>query len=94
MIRTSRGKNEAVKVTFVLPVDEPHGKVSVVGDFNGWQPGQHELRKRTNGTRSASVEVKAGTTLRFRYLGTGGLWFDDPHAHALDEHGSHYTAER
>jgi 1,4-alpha-glucan branching enzyme len=92
MIRTSQGKNEAVKVTFVLPVDEPTGRVSVVGDFNGWQPGQHELRKRTNGTRSTSVEVAAGTTLRFRYLGTDGLWFDDPHAHTHDEQGSLYTA--
>ncbi|HEX3784327.1 MAG TPA: isoamylase early set domain-containing protein [Pseudonocardiaceae bacterium] len=88
MIRTSRGKNEAVKVTFVLPVDEPTGRVSVVGDFNEWQPGSHELRKRTNGTRSASIEVEEGTTLRFRYLGTDGHWFDDPHAHNHDEHGS------
>lgn len=92
MIRTSRGKSEAVKVTFVLPVDEPHCRVSVVGDFNGWRPGHHELRKRTNGTRSTSIEVAAGTTLRFRYLGTGGMWFDDPHAHQYDEHGSVFTA--
>jgi 1,4-alpha-glucan branching enzyme len=93
MIRTTRGKQAAVKVTFVLPVDEPDGRVSVVGDFNGWQPGQHELRKRTNGTRSTSVEVDPGTTLRFRYLGTGGVWFDDPHAHRHDEHGSLFTVE-
>jgi 1,4-alpha-glucan branching enzyme len=92
MIRTSRGKNEAVKVTFVLPDGEPHGRVSVVGDFNGWRPGSHELRKRTNGTRSTSVEVAQGTTLRFRYLATDGLWFDDPHAHQHDEHGSVFTA--
>ena len=94
MIRTSRGRNDAVKVTFVLPVDEPDGRVSVVGDFNGWRPGSHELRKRTNGTRSASIEVAAGTTLRFRYLGTGGVWFDDPHAHRHDEQGSLFTARR
>jgi 1,4-alpha-glucan branching enzyme len=92
MIRTSRGKSEAVKVTFVLPVDEPAGRVSVVGDFNHWRPGSHELRKRTNGTRSASIEVAEGTTLRFRYLGTDGLWFDDPQAHNRDEHGSLFTA--
>lgn len=91
MIRTSRGKNEAVKVTFVLPVDEPDGRVSVVGDFNQWSPGTHELRKRTNGTRSTSIEVAAGTTLRFRYLGTDGHWFDDPQAHRHDEQGSQYT---
>jgi len=28
----------AVKVNFVLPKDAVAGKVSVVGDFNGWDP--------------------------------------------------------
>ena len=28
-------------------------------------------------TRSASVTVPAGSTLRFRYLAEGGHWFDD-----------------
>jgi hypothetical protein len=33
------------------------------------------------------VTVAAGTTLRFRYLGPDGLWFDDVHADDLDEAG-------
>ena len=48
------------------------------GDFNEWLPGSHELRKRANGTRSASVTVPMGTRLRFRYLGEDGTWFNDP----------------
>ena len=55
-------------------LDDQH----VVGDFNEWIPGTHELRKRTNGTRSASVVVPRGTRLRFRYLGEDGTWFNDP----------------
>ena len=51
--------------------------VSVVGDFNGWDPLAHPLRRRANGTRSVSVTVRAGTTLHFRYLADGGMWFDD-----------------
>ena len=41
-------------------------------------PGSHELRKRANGTRSASVTVPRGTRLRFRYLAEDGRWFNDP----------------
>lgn len=80
-------KAGTVKLTFVLPVDEPNGPVSVVGDFNDWEPGQHELVPGADGQRSTSVTVLAGTTLRFRYLADGGMWFDDESADARDEQG-------
>ncbi|HEX5402267.1 MAG TPA: isoamylase early set domain-containing protein [Pseudonocardiaceae bacterium] len=92
MIRTSRGTGKTVKVTFVLPAEEPSGRVSVVGEFNDWQPGTHELRKRSNGTRSVSVQVEDGSTVCFRYLGEGGFWFDDPDVHHRDERGGLFSA--
>jgi len=75
------------RFTFVLHADEPAGKVSVVGDFNEWRPGAHLLRRRSNGTRSVSVTVPAGSTVCFRYLGENGLWFDDTDADFLTAHG-------
>lgn len=66
-----------VRVTFALPLAEPAGAVSVVGDFNGWDPHAHPFRRRANQTRSVSVIVPTGSTLRFRYLAEGGRWFDD-----------------
>jgi 1,4-alpha-glucan branching enzyme len=80
VIRTSRSATDRIKVTFSLPLHQASGRCSVVGDFNEWIPGSHELRKRTNGTRSASVVVPRGTRLRFRYLGEDGTWFNDPDA--------------
>jgi 1,4-alpha-glucan branching enzyme len=74
---TSPGKNGTVRVTFTLPADEPDGPVSVVGNFNDWDPYAHPLRLRSNRTRSAAVTVPAGSTLHFRYLAEGGVWFDD-----------------
>jgi 1,4-alpha-glucan branching enzyme len=56
------------------------GRVSVVGDFNGWVPGKHTLIKRTNGTRSVAIALPPGSVQRFRYLAEGGQWFDDPDA--------------
>ena len=71
-------KGDKVHLTFVLPADEPQGRVSVVGDFNEWTPGMHTLVKRSNGTRSVKVAVPPGASYEFRYLGERGLWFDDP----------------
>ena len=78
MIKTTKpGRNGTVRVTFALPADEPDGAVSVVGNFNDWDPFAHPLRRRANRTRSAAVTVPAGSTLHFRYLAEGGVWFDD-----------------
>jgi hypothetical protein len=65
------------KVTFVLPAEV--GPVSVVGDWNGWDPLAHPLRRRSNGTRSISVRLTAGEHA-FRYLADGGRWLDEPDA--------------
>lgn len=73
-----------IKVTFALPLAQVTGKCSVVGDFNGWVPGQHEMRRRGNGTRSASVSLQPGTRIRFRYLAEDGHWFNDPETAELD----------
>jgi 1,4-alpha-glucan branching enzyme len=78
MIKTTKPSSDGmVRVTFALPASEPAGAVSVVGDFNDWDPSAHPLRLRSNQTRSVSVTVPMGSTLRFRYLGEGGRWFDD-----------------
>jgi hypothetical protein len=66
-----------VKVTFVLPEDHESLPASVVGDFNGWDPLAHPLKRRSNRTCSASVELEPGRNYRFRYLGDGGRWFDE-----------------
>ena len=85
LIKTTKpGRNGTVRVTFALSADDPLGAVSVVGNFNDWDPFAHPLRRRANGTRSAAVTVKAGSMLRFRYLADGGVWFDDETAPARD----------
>jgi 1,4-alpha-glucan branching enzyme len=92
VIKTSRpGRDGTVRVTFALPADEPGGAVSVVGNFNDWNPFTHPLRKRANRTRSAAVTVQAGTTLHFRYLAEGGVWFDDESVADADGRGAAIT---
>ncbi len=83
------GKNE-VKVTFVLPGDQPHEKISVVGDFNNWDPGANKLKKRSNNTYSTVVTLKKGKSYAFRYYASDGIWFNDDAAddYVHNEHGS------
>ncbi len=82
MIRRQNAR-EGVKLTFALPAEAVDGRVSVVGDFNGWTPGRHPLVKRSNGTRSAVVTVPGPGSYRFRYLGESGHWFNDADADAF-----------
>ena len=89
MIKQSRVKNsDSVKVSFILPRSHPGGKVSVVGDFNGWDPYAHPLRPRSNGTRSAVLTLPSGRRYAFRYLGEGGQWHDDDEAAAFEPNGA------
>ena len=92
MIKTTKaGHDGKVRVTFALPADEPDGPVSVVGNFNDWNPFANPLRLRANRTRSAAVTVPVGSTLHFRYLAEGGVWFDDETVSALDGEGVEIT---
>jgi hypothetical protein len=70
--------SDEAKVQFVLPAAVHDGPVSVVGSFNDWMPGRHLLVRRRNGTRSVAVRIATGHQVRYRYLGSGGRWFDDP----------------
>ncbi|MFJ5811128.1 isoamylase early set domain-containing protein [Streptomyces sp. NPDC093093] len=75
---------DRIEVTFVLPADAPPGPVSVVGDFNDWQPGVHTLTPRKDGNRAVTVALPAKRAHSFRYLAAGDYWFNDEGADARD----------
>ncbi|MEV7723465.1 isoamylase early set domain-containing protein [Streptomyces sp. NPDC087917] len=73
-------RKDRTEVTFILPGDRPPGPVSVVGDFNGWQPGTHTMRLRQDGKRAVTIELPSERTHSFRYLAAGDYWFNDDSA--------------
>ncbi|MFG2417158.1 isoamylase early set domain-containing protein [Streptomyces goshikiensis] len=83
MLEQQRRKDRT-EVTFVLPADAPPGPVSVVGDFNEWKPGTHELTPRPDGTRAVTVTLPAKASHSFRYLAAGDYWFNDDSAEGHD----------
>jgi 1,4-alpha-glucan branching enzyme len=80
MIQCEPAKGDGqVKVIFALPVDGTDERVSVVGDFNDWDPVATPLARRRAMLR-ASVVLEAGRRYAFRYLADGGRWFNDDEA--------------
>jgi hypothetical protein len=85
----SRKKSKAgVEVTFILPLTEYPGPVSVVGDFNNWEPYAHPLIPHDEETRAVRVTLDAGQRSSFRYLAHGGHWFDEQDADGHDGRNS------
>ncbi|WP_455355765.1 isoamylase early set domain-containing protein [Streptomyces sp. SYSU K217416] len=87
MLERNRGKKHT-EITFVIPADRDCGHVSVVGDFNDWQPGAHPFVEQTDGTRSVTLELPSEQRYGFRYLAHGDYWFNDDHADEQDGHNS------
>jgi 1,4-alpha-glucan branching enzyme len=87
MIKRSKLFGNKTRVTFCLPAEDPVGTVSVVGTFNDWVPGLHELKTRRDGTRTISVPLGPGH-YAFRYLASDGVWLDDDHADGFGPQGS------
>ncbi|MFD8019136.1 isoamylase early set domain-containing protein [Streptomyces lavendulae] len=83
MLERRQLKNRA-QVTFVLPQDTPEGPVSVVGDFNDWNPAAHPLRSRGDGTRAVTISLPRHSVHSFRYLAADDHWFDDSDADTHD----------
>ncbi len=80
MIETRKNR-KSVSVRFILPDDESLGKVSVVGDFNNWTPGETLLTNGKDDHLIATVKLDKDGKYAFRYLSEKRGWFDDEAAH-------------
>lgn len=82
--RESAEKGKKVKLTFVQPFQASDSPISVVGDFNNWDPAKNKMVKRANGTASTSITVEPGQKVCFRYRREDGTWFNDEAADAYE----------
>jgi 1,4-alpha-glucan branching enzyme len=80
VLKRNRQIQGVTKLTFAIPLDKAPAGVSVVGEFNGWDPDTHPMKKRSNGTRSVTVELPTGRSWEYRYVAADGTWFSDPEA--------------
>ncbi|MBX6343196.1 MAG: isoamylase early set domain-containing protein [Thermomicrobiaceae bacterium] len=68
------------RVTFTLPADVNAESAAVVGEFNDWDPNATPMKRKRDGSFSASVSLKPGRAYHFRYLLDGQRWENDPSA--------------
>jgi 1,4-alpha-glucan branching enzyme len=85
VIRKHHTPHGLVRVTFEVP-DRGH-TVSLVADFNDWDPTATPLRRRSNGTRSVDLTLRPGSRVRFRYARQDGTFFEDDEADAYESNG-------
>ncbi len=90
--------NDECEVTFEFSAAEAN-EVSIVGDFNNWQPVAMKQAKKAGSPFRAKVRMPKDGQFQFRYLVDGEVWQNDEAADAYwpNEHGSEnsvvFTAE-
>jgi len=70
------------KVTFDIPEATGNGvtQAFVVGEFNDWSTSATPMKRRKNGTFTATVSLDTGRDYQFRYLLGQAQWENDPEA--------------
>ena len=58
-------------------------KVSLVGDFNGWDPKKTKMTKKGKGEFIAQLSLKPGR-YTYKYLTESG-WYTDPNAQVISD---------
>ena len=64
--------------------DDAASTVVVVGDFNGWRPGELPMRRTAGGLWTASLRVPSPGRHRYKFLVDGRRWIADP-SHSFRE---------
>ncbi len=72
-------KRTICRVTFRVPRSWANRKVSLVGDFNEWDPEKHRLQEQ-EGYWQTLVRLKPDRKYKFKYLLDGEIWQNDDQA--------------
>ena len=77
IIKTYSKSKPVCKVTFEVSAEAVNGakSVSLLGDFNEWNP--TALKKQKDGNFKASMELEKGKEFAFRYLVDNDVWIND-----------------
>jgi len=68
---------EQTLVTFALTGNYWRDPISVVGDFNSWNPLANPLEQNDEGNMSTTLVLQTGQRYAFRYLDAAGQWYND-----------------
>ncbi|MBI3960975.1 MAG: isoamylase early set domain-containing protein [Chloroflexi bacterium] len=70
------------RVTFSLPASIWADRITLVGDFNGWDTQSHPFSRTRAGAWIITVDLEARRAYQFRYLQGNNQWMNDQEADA------------
>lgn len=83
MVKKTYSKTGRIcRVTFDVPAEFEASNAAVVGEFNAWNPDATPMKRRKNGSYTATVSLEPGREYRFRYRLDEDRWENDPAADA------------
>ena len=77
MKKTYAKSGASCRVTFSIPAEIGADSVALCGEFNGWDPEKHPLKKRKDGSFSTTISLQPGSSYRFRYWVNNSTWEND-----------------
>ena len=77
MKKTYSKTGSSCRVTFELPAEVGAKSVALCGQFNDWNPSEHLLKRRKDGSFSTTISLEPGNEYRFRYWVDGERWEND-----------------
>ena len=77
MKKTYAKTGKSCRVTFSLPAEANAKSATLCGDFNDWDKEKHVLKRRKDGSFSATISLDQGAEYRFRYWVDGERWEND-----------------
>jgi 1,4-alpha-glucan branching enzyme len=79
-LKTKKG---TVKVTFELPAQVEAKHAVIVGEFNHWDPTATPMKRKRDGSFSASLNLESGKEYRFKYWLDEARWENNPNPDRL-----------
>jgi 1,4-alpha-glucan branching enzyme len=70
------------RVTFEVWPEDHTQTAALCGEFNGWDPAAHPMKRRKDGSFALTLSLPVGQSYQFRYLLDGERWTNDPAADA------------
>lgn len=78
--KRSNARCEVVQVKFFIPTGAWATEISLVGDFNNWDPEVHQLEHSLHNGWRITLELPRGHEYHYRYLLDRSEWCNDSNA--------------
>ncbi len=84
--KSTRGKNDKVRVTFAMPAIDCCDGLYLVGWFNESDESVYRMEPTPEGAWSLTLELDLGCEYQYRFRTTDGKWLQDPAADPSPTH--------